>query len=456
MSTGHPAAPDRRVTLALTAAGFAAFFLLSWAWPAARQIFPSNVPPLFVRWHPLVGPLLLVPVAMGAGLWLLLPKLMRLPRARFLVILVMFTWLFAETLAMQSGRARTFNNCCVEDGFAASLTTVLQRPEDYFHDVSLVQRLGPREFGRRYPTIVRTDAQGLSIHSGTHPPGASVLEWAMWRLTGRSTLAVAILIALIGALGVLPAQAIAGELYEERTARVAAVLFACAPGVLLFSATSGDAIFMTLTGVAMAALVRAPRSDAWAIGAGALSAVALAFTWGALALFPVGLGVALLGLRDHAPKTIIRRVGLAVAGLAAGWLIIRSLTGIDLIADFAPAVHRQVTFLTYRRSYVYWSLGNVVAFLFVVGVVNTGSIVSSTVTRWRERRPGMETVLWATLALTSISSVFKGETDHNWLFFMPLAIAVSAGAVVEAELRVGVAAGLGQAVLTEALFYTGW
>ena len=99
MSAGRPSARDRRLALGLTVASFALFFVLSWVWPASRQIFPSNVPPLFVRWHPMVGPLLLVPVAMGAGLWLLLPKLMKLPRVWFLLILVIFTWVFAETLA---------------------------------------------------------------------------------------------------------------------------------------------------------------------------------------------------------------------------------------------------------------------------------------------------------------------------------------------------------------------
>ena len=215
----------------MTIAGFAAFFLLSWAWPAARQVFPSNVPPLFVRWHPLVGPFLLVPLGLGAGLWGLLPRLLRLPRAWFLLVLVLFTWLFAETLAMQAGQARKFQNCCTLDGYGAALTAVLQRHDDYFYDASLVQRLGPRAFAREYPTILRTDIEELSLHSGTHPPGASLLEWAMWRLTGRSTLAVAVLIGLIGALAVLPAQAIAGELYGQPTARVAAVLFACTPGV---------------------------------------------------------------------------------------------------------------------------------------------------------------------------------------------------------------------------------
>lgn len=55
-------------------------------------------------------------------------------------------------------------------------------------------------------------------------------------------------------------------------------------------------------------------------------------------------------------------------------------------------------------------LGDIVAFLFVLGVASTSSLIAATVARWRERRPGVETV----------------------------------------------AAGLGQAALTESLFYTAW
>ena len=451
-----PSARDRRQSRLWTAAAFLVFFLLSWVWPASRQIFPSNLPPLFVRWHPLIGPLLAVPIAMGVGLWALLPRLLRLPRAWFLIALVLFAWVFAETLAMQAGRAKRFQSCCSISGYASSLTAVLQRRDDYFFDVAMVERLGPRSFAEHYPEIVRTDVQGLSLHSGTHPPGIAISEWALWRLTGRSTLAVAVLIALVGALGVFPAQAIARELYGERSARVAAVLFACAPGVLLFSATSGDAIFMTVTGLAVAALVRAPRSNGWALAAGALTAVALCFTWGALAMAPLGVGVGLLALRELDRATVLSRAGLAIGGLAASWLVIKVATGIDLVASFRPAVDRQLTFVTFHRSYWYWLMGNIVAFLFVVGIVNAGSVVAATVARWRERRPGMETVLWATFALTSVSGVFKGETDHNWLFFMPLAVAVAASAVPTDELRASLAGGLGQAIVTESLFYTGW
>lgn len=416
------------------------------------------MPPLFVRWHPLVGPELAVPAALGVGLWILLPRVLGLPSVWFLAALVLFAWAFAVTLAMQSGHARTFSRCCQLEGYGAALTVVLDRNDDYFFDVPRIEQLGPQTFATRFPTIVRTDEQSLSLHSLTHPPGAPLLEWAMWRLTGRSELAVALLMALIGALGALPARAIARELSGEDATRTAAVLFACAPGVLLFSATSADAIFMTVTGVAVAALVREPRSDAWAGATGAVTAVGLCFTWGALALGPIGLGVGLLALRDGADTRIriLRRGAIAAAGLVAGWLAIRLLTGIDLVADFLPTATRQVSFISYRRSYWYWLAGNVVAFLFVMGVANAASLVATTVARWRERRPGMETVLLATLALASVSSVFRGETDHNWLFFMPLAIAMAASAVTEDSLRGADVSGLGQAGLTEALFYTGW
>jgi methylthioxylose transferase len=432
------------------------FFAISWAWPASRQLFASNLPPLFVRWHPLVGPLLAVPVALGIGLWLFLPRLMRMRTLGFVLVLVLFAWVFAETLAMQAGQARKFNRCCVVSGYAASLTSVLQRPDDYFHDVSLVQAMGARNFAQRYPDIASADTTALSIHSATHPPGAALLEWALWRLSGRSLLAVAMALAMIGAFGVVVVRALALELYGLESSRIAAVLFATAPGVLLYSATSADAIFMTVTGLALMALVRAPRSSSWAFAAGGLAALALMFTWGALALAPIGLGVALISLRRWPAILIARRALAVLIGLVFGWAALLLITGVNLVADLGPAAHHQITFVSHQRSYWYWLGGNVFAFLFVAGAWNCGSLVAITAARWRSRRPGMETVLWATLALTTLTGEFKGETDHNWLFLMPLAIAVAAAGRSADRLRGAVGAGLGQAGLTEALFYTAW
>jgi hypothetical protein len=419
-------------------------------------LFPSNLPPLFVRWHPLVGPLLAVPVALGIGLWLSLPRLTRMKTPMFIFVLVLFSWVFAESLAMQAGQARTFNRCCIVPGYSASLTTALQRPDDYFHDVALVQQMGSRAFARSYPQIASADVSALSTHSTTHPPGAALLEWAIWRLAGRSVLAVAMILALIGVLGIVAVRALALELFGPDASRVAAVLFAAAPGVLLFSATSADAVFMTVTAFALAALVRAPRSSGWALVAGMLATLAIAFTWGALALGPIGLGVAWISSRRLPVGLIVRRALLVLVGMVVGWATLVLLTGVNLLADLGPSRHHMNTFVSYQRSYWYWLAGNVFAFLFVMGVWNCGSLVAVTAARWRAHRPGIETFLWVTLVLLTLPGEFKGETDHNWLFLMPLAIAVAASGTSLEKLRGASAAGLGQAGLTEVLFYTAW
>ena len=132
----------------------------------------------------------------------------------------------------------------------------------------------------------------------------------------------------------------------------------------------------------------------------------------------------------------------------------RLLTGIDLLADLGPTRRLQEGYVTYDRSYGYWIVGNVAAFLITAGIAHTALLVTVTRDAWRERRPGMETVVWVILLGLSLAGEFKGETDHNWLFLLPLMIAVSAPAIE--RMRGVAAAGLTQAIGTEVLFYTGW
>ena len=82
---------------------------------------------------------------------------------------------------------------------------------------------------------------------------------------------MSLLVSLVGVAGMAATYAIARAFGEERTARLAAVLFLCAPGVLIYSATSMDAVFMTVIALALAAMVRFPRSAEWAVTAGVTS-----------------------------------------------------------------------------------------------------------------------------------------------------------------------------------------
>lgn len=432
--------------------GFVAIsHLTSWS----RVHFPADFPPMFLNWHPLVGPEIVIPLAIGAAFLSAVPRVMGLRLPLFLATLVAFTWLFAVTLAIQSGHIRTFDGGRLPGGDAAILSSPFERRSEYYAAVPLVERMGPRAFAERFPQLDVPHSTLLPTHVSTHPPGAPMFLWALSELTGGSVLAVSLLVTLIGALGALPTYAMAKEVYGERVARTAAVLFACSPGVIVYSATSMDVVFMTAVAVAAAALVRAPRSAGWAVGAGALTAVALCITWGALGLGVVGVGVGLLALRDGARlRDVAVRGLLAVAGLVLGALAIELLTGIDLVASYGPTYSRQTHYLTYHRSAAYWLVGNVVALLITAGIAQTSLLVAETRRRWRERRPGFETVVWVALAASTLSMAFKGETDHNWLFWVPFVI-VAASASAE-RARVAAVGGLGQAVFTEALFYTAW
>jgi hypothetical protein len=451
----HHDAPSWKRYFSLTAAVFGIVLLISRAWPSSRLLFPSDLPPLFVRWHPLTGPLIVLPLGIVVGLWLWLPRLLGCSRRARLAVLVLVAWVLAETLAMQSGHARRFQPTGTLDGYAIALTQVLSRPSDYFNDAPLIERIGPRSYAERYPALVGTPR--ISYHSWTHPPGAALLEWGIWRIGDRSRLLLALAIGGLGALGIIPTESLARAIGGEAAGTNASVMFATAPAVLLFSATSADALFMTITAVAFALAVRATRSRTWAVAAGASITIALCFTWGALALGAFGLGYALIRWRLDRTTRLSSTFGWAAIGLVASGLLVRAVLGLDLVAVFRANVHQQLDFPSIGRSYSYWVFGNVAAFLLTLGIPVTSALARATVRAWESREPyGVVGLFWLLVLAATLVGVFRGETDHNWLFLAPLGVAVGASAIGESWLRPSVAVGIGQAILTEVLFYTGW
>lgn len=433
---------------------------VSQALPWAGRAFGGNVPPLFARFEPSLGPGIVAALAIAAAGVALVPAALTAPRWALLAATVLLAWLLALALAAQSGGL---------DAIAAPF----RRPLDYFANVPLVASLGPHAFAERYPELVR--AGRISLHASTHPPGPVLLLWALSRAAGGSLLAVSSAVALIGACAAVPTYFLARAAYGERAARAAAVLFACAPAVLLFSATSMDAVFMTMVAMAMAAMIRAPRSDGWAVASGLLVALSLLFTYGALGLGPVAVGMGALAWRSTPRPPLVRRAALVTVGLAAGMVVLRLAMGVDLLGSFGASLDAHLSDPSRSRSYWYWLAANLAAFFIAAGVAQTALVVDETRSRWRSRRPGLETVTLATLALASLSGLFRGEVDHIWLFFVPL-VAATAGARFGAAdgslplpgasggvawsdaggLRMAVLVGLSQALLMQVLLYTFW
>ena len=426
---------------------------VSQAIPWAKEAIAGNVPPLLAQLHPSAGPWLPLALAALFAAVVLLPRSVTWPRTAFLAGVVAIGFAVTVTLAAQT------------HGLSA-ISAPFRRPLEYYASVPLVRAMGVRAFATHFPDL----GSRLSLHASTHGPSAVLFLWLLWKITGGSVLGVSLLVALVGIAGALPTYAIARELADERGARLATLLFVCAPGVLIYSATSLDAVFMTVMACALAALVRYPRSPAWAVTAGVIWAIALSFTFGAfvLALFAIGIGVVAWRARAEATGPIVARAAMIVGGLVIGCLVLRLTLGMNLLADFRAASRAHLHDPSRARPYLYWVVANIPAFLWVAGIVQTALFLYWTRLAWRARTFGFETVLIGVVALSTLSGLFLGEVDHIWLFFIPPLAAVAGmglQTVLAGEatpegasryLRNVLMGSFGQALLIQLLLYTYW
>jgi methylthioxylose transferase len=431
----------------LTAVLLVGTMIVCQAIPWSQQDIAGDVPPLLAQLHPSIGPWLPIAIVAITAMLMVLPLSLDWPRWAFLATAVGLGFAVSVSLAAEA------------HGWSAVIAP-FQRSLEYYASVPLVRELGPRAFAERFPDL----GSQLSLHAATHGPNAVLFLWVLCKMTGGSLLGVSLLVALVGVAGVLPTYATALKLTDERGARLAAMLFLCAPGVLIYSATSMDAVFMTVVACGLAAFVRFPRSGAWAIGAGVLWALAFSFTFGAfvLGIFAAGLCVVTLRERRSSPASVAWRAGLIVAGLALGLALLRVAEGTNLIADFRAASRAHYHDASRARPYFFWVVANIPAFLWVAGVAQTSLFAYQTRRRWRARTFGFESVLVGVIVISSLSGVFLGEVDHIWLFFIP-PLAVVAGEGLETSLRerpdsLGKVLGgaLVQTLLIQLLLYTYW
>ena len=165
----------------------------------------------------------------------------------------------------------------------------------------------PLRFIDRFAELVPSPA--MPVHPSGHPVGATLLAWGLARLPGGVD-GLALSVIAIGAAGAWPVLALARRLADERTARVACLVWALAPSTLIYGATSLDGVFVTLAAVA-----------AWAVAARrlALAAIASAIAFlcsYALALAPLWAAL-VLGRRGGLARAALWCTGGSLALLAA-------------------------------------------------------------------------------------------------------------------------------------------
>jgi hypothetical protein len=321
-----------------------------------------------------------------------------------------------------------------------------------------------------WPTV----SAGLNQHSRTHPPGpllaVRALDLAGRRLADRegerglvtfaaeslqresgraanrgrrvpqalaapgTLVLLSFLLPLLSALSAWPLHRLAVRLgFSPGAALLAVAFWLTVPARSVFTPSLDQALPLPLLG---AAALAAGGGRVRAILAGALLALCVFFSYGYLAAVPlVGL-LALTGGETgrfswRPDRARILRGLLLAAGFVLPWIVLALATGYDPVASFqaAMAQHRSIAVAT--RSYATWLAWNPWDLLLLLGPVVLG-LAALDLRRRDDERPVAHAALawgwWALLLLLLVSGSVRGEVGRIWLFLMPFACLLAAGA----------------------------
>jgi hypothetical protein len=388
-------------------------------------------PPFIGRWAVAVdaGWALVAAAVLAGAVWVA-PRLLTAPPPAFAAALFVLTLAARLALGAANRGPAEWSRVFALDGF--------EGPNEYLPALSAFA-YGPGWFLDRFAELV----PALPVHSAGHPPG---LLLVMHR-TGIDTPGeLAALCIIAGAVAVPLAYATARAVLPEGRARIAGLLCALAPSVLLFGATSADAVYATL-GLLAAWPLASPRPAARLAGALAL-ALGTFFAWSLLA---IGAWAAILAWRRRGVREMLALGLLCGAVLLAVHVAVAAATGYDPIGTLRATEDVYRHGIADRRPYWYWLPGSPTAFLLMLGLP-----VAWYALRALGAGEDAAVAIFAVIAVAAVAGFTKAEVERIWLFLAPLACIAAAAAMQADRLRLVLVLLAVQALAWELVRNTVW
>ncbi|MBN2218583.1 MAG: glycosyltransferase family 39 protein [Pirellulales bacterium] len=335
----------------------------------------------------------------------------------------------------------------------------LWRPYKNLHNTDYIGAVDRVESVRGYLRDFTALQPTLPLHCRTHPPGGTLFLWAIDRHVWPGDRAAALATILVAALAVPAVHGLAREVCSRRTARLATVLFILAPNVLLFTATSMEAVFMVPMVWTFYLLFRARRRRPVVLGvAGGIAAsVAALMTFSAawLAIWAVVLAV-ITAVFD---RRRLRATLVALASAAAASLVFYGLlwgwSGYNLVSVLTTAVGQHARIMEGGNQatfgqYVHLTVANPVAFFTGTGLVLAVLWAART---WKDARSGLfflatrggllNLSFLGALAIVVVAPLYTLEVERIWIFLVPLVAIAAARELQECEGRASRSSDLG-------------
>jgi methylthioxylose transferase len=387
-------------------------------------------PPFVGRWDPAATAWALAAAGLFALTIWAAPRLLALPAAAFAAAVFLLTLALRLALAASSRGPDAWWRVFDPAGF--------EGPNEYLPALSALQ-YGRGFFLDRFAELV----PALPVHAAGHPPGLLLVIDAAGITTPGQLAALCI---AGGALVAPLAYAVGRQLGDDRRARHAALLTAMAPSVLLFGATSADALFATLG--LLAAWPLAARAPAARAAGAVLLALASLFAWSLLA---IGAWAAVLAWRRDGVHAMLRLALLTGVALVALHAAFAARTGFDPIGTL-HATERVYRFgIASERPYWFWLPGSPTAFLLMLGLP-----VAWLAIRALAHTDDAALAIFAVIAIAAIAGFTKAEVERIWLVFAPLVCLAAASQLHEPHLRPVLALLAGHALAWELLWNTVW
>ena len=405
-------ATRRRVPAVAWWGAVAAAGVVAGGWLTARNPrFHTDASPFHGRWDLVLGPAVLLPLAVGAALVLAGPALAR--RLEWRTLLVAGP---AASMAWAVALATVGS-----PGFTKPMTW----RSEYLAGVPLVDGDFLRTFTDALPAY--------PTHIKGHPPGMVLVLWALDTIGLGGRWRGAIVVVAVGASAVAAVLLAVREVSSETAARRVAPYLVLVPGAV-WMATSGDAFFtgvgawtVTLTVIATG------RTDRrWAVAAGVAWFATVLLSYGLVLL--AGPVIAVAWVRRRPDVLVVTGavtvVLLAALGLVTGfwWPDGLAATRRAYLAGWAPG----------RAGWVFVWL-NVCAFAFAVGPAVAPALQ-------RLRRSGAALLVAGALAgvlLADLSLMSKAEVERIWLPWVPWVLVATVSLRGRGWLAAQAATGLG-------------
>lgn len=404
---------------------------------AATGGLGEALPPFVMSWGPAVNPLVVISLFTIAGALGVAPAIVaRAPAGPVFAISV-------YALALALGLGVNLAHEGVRGWWAVFAPRGSQEgPYEYLTGFDALVHGIPyyiRNFAALFPY--------LPEHAKGNPPGPLI---ALDLLGIRTAQALAALCIGLGALTAPLAydlgRLLGGPTVGEERGRVAALLTAFSPAVILFGVTSADYAFAALGMVAATLLVRR-RPTAWIAGC-AVAAFAAFFSW---LLLAIPAWAVLLVLRRDGWRAAVRLgacAALAIVAfngalhLAYGWDPFSAIRAVGASYDNGTSL---------TRPYAFWLFGSPTAWAVMIGLPITWYALRSLAAG-----EASAIAIWALVGVAAVLGVTGGETERIWLPFVPLACVAAAAAVPAGRLRPVLTFLVFQAIVVELLFFTVW